>query len=352
MKVRLVDRIRLDDALHPPEPNARDLAKYSEWHHFNFKDDGNQLYGIFNLALSGNIHDPREARAGVSLVIFERSKGWHGTMNSYPIQEAHFGAGSVDLQIGGNYVKFRRDRYLVGATLTDRSVTVKASFLPQTAPIRVDNIGGLVSSFFLPRMAVEGVVAIDGRNYRLERAVGYHDHNWGYWHWGKDLGWDWGFILQSGPQTKRLAPPRLSIVFGKVTDATRQSTNSKPVLYAMVWMEEKFSQVFLDKAVNISYAGELAGANIPRIPGVMTILTPHSPSGIPKQIRITAEDGDDRLAISLDIEGAIQFLIPHPIWKWTTTITELVGEYSVEGQVQGHPISFSFVGFAELAGSG
>jgi hypothetical protein len=33
----------------------------------------------------------------------------------------------------------------------------------------------------------------------LDRAPGYHDHNWGRWHWGQDLGWEWGCFLPPAP---------------------------------------------------------------------------------------------------------------------------------------------------------
>ena len=61
-----------DDAFHPPVAGALDLERYSEWHHFNFNDDASDVYGLFNLALSGDVHHPSRARAGVSLVDVSR----------------------------------------------------------------------------------------------------------------------------------------------------------------------------------------------------------------------------------------------------------------------------------------
>ena len=347
MKVRLVDEIKRDDALNLVNPNATDIARFSEWHHFNFNDDEHGLYGIFNLALSGNIYNPREARAGVSLVVYDWRKGWHGTVNLYPLREAQFAAGSIELRIGENSVKYKKDCYQVRASLRDRSIELNATFIPEATPVRLDNIGGRVSTFVAPRMAIKGGIVINGRSYSLDGAVGYHDHNWGYWHWGKDIGWDWGYILQSGPQRKKPSVPSISIVFGRVTDANHKA---KSDLVLIAWMEGKFSQAFMDKAVSISYAGELSGVRIPRIPGPMDLLDPRRPTGIPKQIKIEVEEDDDRLLMLLEVEGATQFLIPHPVWKAVTTITEMVGTYTVKGEIRGHPFNFSYRGFAELAG--
>lgn len=347
MKVRLVDKIKREDALNLANPSVTDMARFSEWHHFNFIDDENSLYGIFNLALSGNIYDRAEARAGVSLVVYDWRKGWHGTVNLYPLREALFAAGQIDLRIGDNSVKFKKESYEVRAALRDRSVELKANFVPKTTPIRLDNIGGRVSSFVVPRMAVNGQVVINGRSYSMGGATGYHDHNWGYWHWGKDIGWDWGFILQPAPRAKKSTPPRISIVFGRVTDASHKA---KSDLVLIVWMEDKFCEAFMDKSVSISYSGELSGVRIPRIPGPMDILDPRRPTGIPKQIKIVVEEDDEHLVMLLNVEGAAQFLIPHPVWKAVTTITEMVGTYSVTGEIRGQPFNFSYRGFAELAG--
>ncbi|MBI3015726.1 MAG: hypothetical protein HYY65_11875 [Candidatus Tectomicrobia bacterium] len=347
MKLRFVTRIQQDDALSRPRTDPGELQKYSEWHHFNFNDDANGLYGVLNLALSGNIQDPAQGRAGVSLVVCDRKKGWRGTMNLYSIEEARFSPGSVDLQIGANSVRFRKDRYLVSAALKDGSVVLKASWTPEASAIRVDNIGGMINTFILPRLAVEGSVRIAGCEYRIEGATGYHDHNWGYWNWGTDLGWDWGYLIQSPPRTRNGSPP-VSIVFGQVTDATRAAAKSDLVL--LVWVGERCAQVFLDEAVDIATAGELTGVAIPRVPGVMALLAPPRVSGIPRQLRIRAEDGEDRVEIRMDVENALQFLVPHPVGGGTTTIAELVGPYQAQGVLGGRAFAFTYAGFAELAG--
>lgn len=347
MKVRLVDQIKRDDALNLARQQTTDLARFSEWHHFNFTDDRHGLYGILNLALSGNIQNGEEARGGVSLVVYDWKKGWHGTVNLYPLNDASFVAGRVDLRIGKNTVKFKDDSYQVKAAMRDRSIELNASFVPTATPVRLDNIGSRVSTFVAPRMTVEGQLSINGVDYSLKKAVGYHDHNWGYWDWGQNIGWDWGFIIQNESPKKASQASPISIVFGRVTDAHHKA---KSDLVLIVWVADKFRQAYMDKAVSIQYSGELQGVRIPRIPGPMDMLDTRAPSGIPKQVKILVEEDDDSLTMVLDVEGATQFLIPHPVWKAVTTITEMVGTYTVRGRVCGHPVDFRFRGFAELAG--
>lgn len=348
MQVRPSLHIARDDAFTPPAPGATDADRYSEWHHFNFNDEASEVYGLFNLALSGDVNHPTRARAGVSLVVCERGVGWHGTMNLYPVEECRFAHGSIDVAIGGNSVRYRRGRYEVTGALKDGSVAFTATYTPKASPMRIDHIGGVVSSFLLPRFDVEGTLLLGGREIPLRGGSGYHDHNWGTWDWGRDIGWDWGYIIQPAPNgARRNGTPPLSIVFGQVTDATRATAKSD--LVVLVWQGESWSRAFLADAVSIRTVGERRYGDVPRIPGVMALLAPERPR-IPEVVEIRAADGDDILEITLRVDAAMQFLIPHPATDGRTTIAELVGEYTVRGRLDGKDVAFRYVGFAELAG--
>lgn len=344
----MVGRIERGDALSRPRVPPPDPARYSEWHHFNFNDDANGLYGIFNLALSGDVTDPELSRAGVSLVVSEKGR-WRGTMNLHGTEEAVFEPGAIDLRVGASAVRWVDGRYAVKGTLKDGSVRIDAAWTPQAEGVRVDNIGGLVSTFILPRLVVEGTLVVDGRQYRLEGATGYHDHNWGHWTWGRDMGWDWGYLIES-PRDAAAAPgdrAALSIVFGQVTDASRASAQSDLVL--VIWVGGRCTQVFLDDAVRISTGGELSASSVPRVPGVLALLEGRR-RPVPRRLEIRAEDGDDWIEVSMEAEHALQFLIPHTGGEGTTSVSELVGRYSVKGVLDGDPVDFSYIGFAELAG--
>lgn len=344
MRISVVDRIERGDALSRMRTDPPDPERYSEWHHFNFNDDDNGMYGLFNLALSGDVRDPDKSRAGLSLVVSERGR-WRGAMNLYGTEDAHFQAGAIDLALGANSVRWVDGRYAVQGAMKDGSVRIDATWTPRAEGVRVDNIGGVVSTFIVPRLDVEGTVEVDGRPYRLDGATGYHDHNWGYWTWGHDMGWDWGYIIESQSAGGDARP--LSIVFGQVTDASRVSAKSDLVL--VIWVGGRCKQVFLDDAVRIATEGELPAAAVPRLPGVLALMEGRR-RPVPRRLEVRAEDGEDWLEVSMEADHALQFLVPHAGGKGTTTVSELVGRYSVKGVLDGDPVDFSYVGFAELAG--
>jgi hypothetical protein len=344
MRIRLAETIEQGDTLNLLPAAGEDPEHHSEWHHFNFNDDANGLYGIFNMALSGDLRDPQRSRVGVSLVVCERGR-WRGTMSLYQVEEARFTPGTVDLQIGPNSVRFRDAGYLVSGTLKDRSIRLSATWKPLCLGVRIDNIGSLISTFIVPRLSVEGSLAIEGREYKLDGATGYHDHNWGQWRWGRDLGWDWGYVIQR-PDDEASTPP-LSIIFGQVTDATRAVARSDLVL--MTWQGEHCTQVFLDDAVEITTSGELPATDIPRVPGLLTFVELRR-HGLPRSLLVRVADGDDSLELQMDVHNGLQFLIPRTVGAGITTVSELLGRYRVRGMLGGQSLDFSYVGFAELAG--
>jgi hypothetical protein len=345
MKVHFVDDLEQADALSHASTDVERREAYSEWHHFTLNDDGNGLYGIFNLALSGNVHDPTQARAGVSLAVYQRGRGWHGTMNLHPFEEARFAPGDLDLAIGRNRVCWRKGRYLVSGALMDGSVVLDATWTPRASGMRVDRIGGVVNTFIVPRLRVDGTLRLHGREYRLAGSTGYHDHNWGHWHWGEGLSWNWGYVIQP-PGGSRRKPAPMSLVFGRVSDGAASSTKSDHAL--AVWAGERCTQIFLDDAVRITSSGTLNRTRVPRIPGVMALLSPGRPE-IPGQLAIHARDGNDWVDIELKVDGAMQFLVPRAGGVGSTTISELVGEYTVRTMLEGQAREFSYHGFAEIA---
>jgi hypothetical protein len=347
MKLRFARHDLTGDAMSVHGAEDADARHKSEWHHFTFADGERGLYGMVNLAVSGDVRSGERCRAAVSLIIFEREHGWSGTMNVYTRSDVRFASGRIDLAVGENAVRFAGGGYRVRARLKDESVAIDAVWMPQAEAVHIENMGGFINTFIVPRLAVSGDIVIRGRRLALTSVPGYHDHNWGTWDWSRDLGWNWGYLLDA-PAGGSAEPP-MSIVFGQVTDATRSAARTELVL--MVWRGEALTHVFLGDAVGLEVTGRKSLA-VPRVPGVMALLNPGRLSRIPESVEIRARDGEDHLDIDCAVEHAVELLIPHAIGTGHTAVAELVGEYRLRGRLDGVPVDFRCAGFAELAGAG
>ncbi len=344
MKLKLAGVTLDDDAFSAPRADVLDEQRYSEWHHFTWHDGATGIAGMVNLAVSGDVRRADRGRIGVSLLACDPSTGWHGGMNLYGLDEAAFSPGSLDVRIAQNAVRRSGDGYAVTVATKDGAVRLDATWTPSTAPIRIDNMGGIINAFVVPRLAVSGTVTIGGRAIALRGAHGYHDHNWGAWEWGRELGWDWGYLAEPPGGAEPYA-----FVFGQVTDGTRAAAKTELVL--LVWRGAALSHVFLDESLDLAASGRLRGTSIPRYPGLMTIFEPGEAS-VPSEVELRASEGADRLAIRLHVREAAQFLIPRLSGTGHTTIAELTGEYEVDGVLDGARVAFRTGGFAEVAGAG
>ena len=344
MKLTLIGDDYSRDVVSTPDDAALGSQQYNEWYHFTFGDVRAGIAGVVNFALFGDVRDPERGHASMSLVVHEGARRWSGTVDMYGTDEARFTPGTVGLAMGSNGARFEDGRYAVTAQLKNRSVSLDASWTPRAHAVRVENIGGFVNTFIVPRLDVTGIVRIGDRTIALERADGYHDHNWGAWDWDRDVGWNWGYLLEPGALRER----ENAIVFGQVTDATRGAARTG--LVVMRWRGATLTHVFLDDAVTLEALGRLA-VEPPRVPGVLALFVPGRIAPVPELVRIVAADGADRLSIDCRVRDAIHFLVPHAAGEGQTTVAELAGEYTAHGQIDGEPIAFSCPAFAEMAGA-
>jgi hypothetical protein len=341
MRLKLVRGAFAEDALSAPDPQALALQRYNEWHHFAFRDDGLALSGIVNLALSGDVRDGDRGLAVVSLLVHEEAAArWHGTMNVYASAEARYAAGAVDLAIARSSVRFTGGAYTVRARLKDRSVEIDTVWKPRAEAVRIDGMGGFLGTFIVPVLGVEGTVRIGGRTFELAGASGYHDHNWGAWEWSRDLGWSWGYLHSAASERAT------AIVFGQVTDAAGVSARTEPVV--LVWRDAALSHVFLDRAVTVRAFGRL-DADVPRVPGVMALLSPGRAGSVPERLAVDVSEHADGLRIEGRVRHGLEILIPHAAGSGHTSVAELAADLSVAGVLDGEPVAFACRAFAELA---
>ena len=316
------DVLRAMDRFHPiPDVSSR-AASWAEWLYFNGRTRDGRLR-VYLTFLAGPRVAPGVRRAGVRLQL-ERNGRSRNYSAQADIDEASLLAAAPDLDVAGNRVRLDGLTYRVtlalrpdgppsvaGGAALSGEIVLDAEPRRSLPPTAIRGAGGWVSGYVVPALAgsMRGVLQIGGDRVELMDAVGYHDHNWGFW---EGVSWQWG----------QVAHDQISIVYGRV---------------------------FPPADV----------ADPDRIPGFLAVLGPDGPLGFSTDVTI-----DDTQSGRVDVRAsgrAIDLTMRFAASEMVRTamrmtglpgarpldFLQLGGEYTVSGRVAGRTIDFSARGSAE-----
>jgi len=200
------DVLRAMDRFHPI-PDAPEFARsWAEWLYFNGHTADGSVRFYLTFLVGPASATPGRRVAGVRLQL-ERN----GTMKNYAagaeIDEAQLLETAPDIDIGGSSVRLEGHRYriqlaLPGATGEIALDAVAGRSLP---PATIRGARGWVSGYTAPVLSgtVRATLNVGGEQVSFANAVGYHDHNWGFW---EGVRWQWGQVAQDD----------VSILYGRV----------------------------------------------------------------------------------------------------------------------------------------
>ena len=346
----LIDELTEIDSFHPPEVGDPGIMMYNEWHYFNVIDEEQNLSFMTTLKLSGDIYDYIPFNSSVATVILSYSTldGEYFTGDIYPIipAEVEYSSETPDVRINSSTVTLTEEGYHVHVESADSQTVFDAMFKPFTEPSPLFTaapyepyrvINWLVAS---PKMKVNGTLTTSigtaqEKTYTLENVRGYHDHNWGYWLWQDDIGWDWGQASESKNHLDGNDVGKYAFCFGNVTN--NNHTESRGAVLN-VWKNKKKIARFEDREIQIKHYG-------------MTAPIPEFPSNsFPLVTVLTAYSGEDSMSIIFSTENVTPIPIPIGIPILTDkylVIWELTGTYEVSGYIDGKPVSYTSKGFME-----
>jgi hypothetical protein len=233
------DVLRGMDRFHAmPDVPAR-ARSWAEWLYFNgrTRDGRLRVYVTFLVGPRADTPGKRNATVRVQIERDGRSSNYsaHGE-----VEEALVLANAPDLEIAGNRVRLEGRTYrMTLAVDPDRDASVTELLRPGIAglkpratsvgqgsspasqvtgeivldaapnqslpPSAIRGAGGWVSGYVVPVLAgtMRGTLRIGGESLVFENAVGYHDHNWGFW---EGVSWQWGQVAHGD----------LSVVYGRI----------------------------------------------------------------------------------------------------------------------------------------
>ncbi|MBA1341661.1 MAG: hypothetical protein C5S40_05915 [ANME-2 cluster archaeon] len=340
----LINELALIDSFHPPVIGESRNMMYNEWHYFNVMDDEQGLSFMTTLKLSGDIYDPYNSLATVVLS-YSTPDGENITGDNYPITPfyVNFSSETPDLQIHSSTVTQTDEGYHVHVESADSLTVFDAMFKPFTEPAPLFTavpyepyrvINWLVAS---PKMKVNGTLTISKgteleHTYTLENTRGYHDHNWGYWLWQDDIGWDWGQASESKNHLDGNDLGKYAFCFGNVTN---NGHNESRGAVLNIWKNKKIIAGFENEDIQIQHYG----MTILPIPVLQN-------NSFPGFTVLTADDGDNSMSISFSTEDVTPIPVQIGVNKYLV-IWELTGTYEVSGFIDGKPVAYTSKGFME-----
>lgn len=344
----LIDGLAQIDSFHPPEMNDPEKTLYNEWHYFNVIDEEQGLSLMTTLKLSGDIYDPNPFNSSaIVLLSYSTPTDKNMTVDHYPISLAEYSNETPDLRIYSSTVTLTNKGYHVYVESADCLTVFDAMFKPFTEPAplfttpyeqpyELDRmINWLVAS---PKMKVDGIITIKKgtaleHTYTLKNTRGYHDHNWGYWLWEDDLGWDWGQASETKNHPDGNDPDKYAFCFGNVTN--NNHTESRECVLN-IWKNKKIIAGFEDEDIDIRHYNM---TTLPQVPELQN-------NSFPLVTVLIANDAENSMCISFGTEEVSPLPIPTGINKYLV-IWELIGTYEVSGYIDGKSVSYTSKGFLE-----
>jgi hypothetical protein len=338
------DRVR-----RAPRP-FEDPGGHKEWFHFCIYGDGFDL--LINFSLVDELHGappnpgPRAPRhEAARLTILVREQRWIGEVDRYPAAEVWAPAGSCEIVMGDNRMRWGGGVYHLRAKLRDLAVEVDLVLRPVTMPSIIHNVavrdGPPINWLVIPRLLASGVLRVEGREHRFGDVPAYHDHNWGRFRWGRDFAWEWGFGLP------RLPSNPWSFVFVRLSDRAHTRVMMQGVF---LWRGAREQRVLRGSEFSVTRVGLLRQAQITKMPRAMALIAPGTAIDVPERLILEANTGDTRFTATFTSHEAAQVIIPNDDDLGVTIINEVAGSLRVRGCCRGEdftiecPTIFEFLG--------
>jgi hypothetical protein len=309
-----------------------DAIGYREWLHFCFTRD--DLDVLVNFSLSDDTRpaaSPDAERARIVCIV--RSDGWDGDVDEFEPCEVHAHRGRVDLRFGESSVRYDGDVLRVVVRCKRRPIAIDLTLTPVTVPSIINDMvlsDGLPAHWFLiPRLVASGSITVGGLRLVVDGVAAYHDHNWGYFRWGRDFAWVWGY---GHPVT---ADATWSMTFGRQTNRVGGTDFVRGLA---MWRDARQWRLFDTRDVALREEGRLS-CEAPRgtltLPRSMALLVPGRAAGVPAKLCGRACSRGDVVEFEFRAEHVSRILLPNDDDLGLTIINEVSGEISLEGSVHG-----------------
>ena len=279
-----------------------------------------------------------------ALVVLKHDGAWSGFAESFALEQASWRPGEIDLRLGPHSLTWQDGRYRmrlrgsIGAEL-ELSPLVIPSIPTSVRLTRKHDLHWTV----LPRLQVHGWVTSGTHRTRVDAALGYHDHNWGTFQWGRDLTWEWGYVNPDD------ASCPFSLVLLRVRDFSRKECFSHSLL---VWCGHELVRTFSGSELEITLSGLHRSEQPFTLPAPAALLLPGTSAGVPARVSVKGAGLGDWLELEYETSTKARLVVPSDVDAFgTVKLKESCGSARVAGQVGGAAFEFSAAAMMEFAGA-
>jgi hypothetical protein len=257
--------------------------------------------------------------ASVRQTLLARHERWFGGVER--VDDADLRSGTIHARLGGSSLSFADGHYHLSVRSRELPIAADLVLTPISTPAPIHNVtvgdGPPIHWVVIPRLLASGHVWLRGKEHVLRDRPAYHDHNWGFFGWGRDFAWEWGFGLPE----ERDNP--WSLVFARLSNRALTRTRMQTLF---VWRDRRVAAAFRDHQVRIEHHGLLRPRRVLRTPAVMALVSPGLATDIPAKVTIEARSSRASLEATFEPRDVAQVILPNDHDFGTTIINEVAGD--------------------------
>lgn len=319
------------DTLRPPDPGDPTAGAYKDWLHLNLFDPGRDAVVLVNVSVHGR-PGAANTQVVVAALVETADAGWIGEVLTCDWADAALTLTSLSTPAGSFA--------MIGEQVLTAVTTAPLRLRITATPARTAVVSRMTESFgtgwigwrMMPRLHADGFVRT-----ATARLTGpfeaYHDHNWGRWHWGDDIGWEWGSLL-GGPVT---------VVFGRVTNRAHDDGAPSHVVLDTGFIRRTFG----GGRVSVEWSGQAPWPECRRPGAAAALHADHRRPRLPGVLRLSARSGSDRVELEFTCRSVAQLILTDPERPGTSFLHELGGRFTAETSIGGRTTAFGGLGVVE-----
>jgi hypothetical protein len=331
---------RVED-LRIPLSDRSSPIDWKDWYHFILLERQSQLRVLANVTLIGR---PEQGQIQVSFIVNLASEyiatglqldtpvATVGTTFCLEWQPDMVRRNPVHIQGKGIHLEINGRNSVMEVRDERAQLSLRLQGQAEAMPLLVTEDAAFGSGFIgwglVPGLQVEGELSVCEHRFPIHKDwFCYHDHNFGRFRWGEDIGWEW-FVASVADDEGRT----LTLVLDRRTNKDH-TVGGLP--YIFIYLGRELRKVFLGTTLQIDWDWSPSPALPVRLPGTMASLFVDRTLRSPQTLQVTAADEQDQLLLEVQFDAMTELVIPDNQERQYTFIEEVTGSIEVSLSLQG-----------------